>query len=78
MANRFLTNLLGQSVRAFCFAGNDHGLLSVGTFTSIIFFFFPKCVGAFWGLEREGLYFFLFFILGTHYHHSSVGFFCYI
>lgn len=55
MANRFLTNLLGQSVRAFCFAGNDHGLLSVGTFTSIIFFFFPKCVGAFWGLEREGL-----------------------
>lgn len=49
MANRFLTNLLGQSVRAFCFAGNDHGLLSVGTFTSIIFFFFSKVCRSFLG-----------------------------
>lgn len=39
MANRFLTNLLGQNVSAFVKSiGNYHSLLTIGSLTSIIIF----------------------------------------
>lgn len=40
-----------------------------------LFFFFQSVSEPFGSLKGKGCNFFVFFILGTHYHHSSVGFF---